>query len=286
MGNMRPPHIPETPPAILEDAQLKALLATVAGTDFDERRDAAMLRLFLDSGLRRAELAGLRLEDVDFLNKIVLVLGKGRRPRAVPFGRKTAQALDRYLRARARHADAGGEWLWLGKQGRLNESGIAQVVRRRGVKPASRTCTHTCSDIPSRTQCSLTVCRKATSCGWPAGAPARWLVGTVPPLPTSAPAPLMSGIAQAIDFEQEESSAHLRSRRVGSWRWNGPSAWDPHGIQRDGCGVPREAKEEPLERHDGRDKQASLPLGWQIRGLCRFDDLWVALSEGQTSLTT
>jgi site-specific recombinase XerD len=132
MANMRPPHIPDTPPAILESAQLKALLATVAGTDYDERRDAAILRLFLDSGLRRAELAGLRLEDVDFLNKIVLVLGQGRRPRAVPFGRKTAQALDRYLRARARHTDAGSEWLWLGKQGRLNESGIAQVVRRRG----------------------------------------------------------------------------------------------------------------------------------------------------------
>jgi len=28
--------------------------------------------------------------------------------------------------------------------------------------------------------------------------------------------------------------------------------------------------------------EASLPLGWQIRGLWRFDDLWVALSEGQT----
>jgi site-specific recombinase XerD len=132
MANMRPPHIPDTPPAVLETAQLKALLATVAGTDYDERRDAAILRLFLDSGLRRAELGGLRLEDVDFANRIVLVVGKGRRPRAVPFGRKTAQALDRYLRVRARHADAGSEWLWLGKQGRLNESGIAQVVRRRG----------------------------------------------------------------------------------------------------------------------------------------------------------
>jgi integrase/recombinase XerC len=43
--------------------------------DSDERRDAAIVRLFLDSGLRRAELAGLRREDVDFLDKIVLVLG-------------------------------------------------------------------------------------------------------------------------------------------------------------------------------------------------------------------
>jgi site-specific recombinase XerD len=131
MANMRPPHVPETPPPVLQPAELRALLATVAGTDFEERRDAAILRLFLDSGIRRAEIAGLRLEDVDFDHKIVVVLGKGSRPRAVPFGRKTAQAIDRYLRVRGRHPHAGIEWLWIGKQGRLNDSGIAQVVKRR-----------------------------------------------------------------------------------------------------------------------------------------------------------
>ena len=134
MANMRPPHVPETPPPVLQPAELRALLATVAGTDFEERRDAAILRLFLDSGIRRAEIAGLRLEDVDFDHKIVVVLGKGRRPRAVPFGRKTAQAIDRYLRVRGRHPHASSEWLWIGKQGRLNDSGIAQVVKRRAAQ--------------------------------------------------------------------------------------------------------------------------------------------------------
>jgi site-specific recombinase XerD len=71
------------------------------------------------------------------------VLGKGRRPRAVPFGRKTAQALDRYLRVRGRHKDASSEWLWLGKQGRLNDSGIAQVVKRRARQAGIRAHPHT-----------------------------------------------------------------------------------------------------------------------------------------------
>jgi site-specific recombinase XerD len=131
MANTRPPHVPEQPPVVLRPEQLKALIATCDGTEFDERRDMAILRLLIDSGIRRAEIAGLRVADVDFDHKIVIVLGKGSRPRAVPFGRRTAQALDRYLRARARHADASSEWLWLGKQGRLNDSGIAQVVKRR-----------------------------------------------------------------------------------------------------------------------------------------------------------
>jgi site-specific recombinase XerD len=52
--------------------------------------------------------------------------------RALPFGRRTAQALDRYLHIRARHPRADLEWLWIGKFGRITESGIAQVLRRRG----------------------------------------------------------------------------------------------------------------------------------------------------------
>jgi site-specific recombinase XerD len=59
-------------------------------------------------------------------------MGKGSRPRACPYGRKTAQALDRYLRVRARHPQAWDPWLWLGKQGRLGDTGVAQVVKRRG----------------------------------------------------------------------------------------------------------------------------------------------------------
>jgi site-specific recombinase XerC len=48
--------------------------------------------------MRRAECVGMTLADVDLDQRIVWVLGKGRRPRALPIGRKTAQALDRYLR--------------------------------------------------------------------------------------------------------------------------------------------------------------------------------------------
>jgi site-specific recombinase XerC len=41
--------------------------------------------------------------DLDLDDQVAIVLGKGCRPRAVPFGRKTALALDRYLRMRASH---------------------------------------------------------------------------------------------------------------------------------------------------------------------------------------
>jgi site-specific recombinase XerC len=132
MATMRPPHVPETPPPVLTADELRALLKACDGTDFDDRRDTAIIRLFLDSGMRRGELAGLKVDDVDFENSVAIVVGKGRRPRGAAFGRKTAQALDRYLRVRARHRDAGTPWLWLGKRGRLGETGVEQVVKRRG----------------------------------------------------------------------------------------------------------------------------------------------------------
>jgi site-specific recombinase XerD len=132
MATMRPPQVPETPPPVLREAELRKLLDACAGTDFEDRRDNAIIRLFLDSGMRRGELAGLRVEDVDLDQEAAVVMGKGRRPRACPFGHKTGQALDRYLRMRAKRPDAAEPWLWLGKRGRLTETGVEQAVKRRG----------------------------------------------------------------------------------------------------------------------------------------------------------
>jgi integrase len=102
------------------------------GREFDQRRDTAIVRLFVDSGMRLNELASLRVADIDLDQDVALVVGKGRRPRACPYGARTAQAIDRYLRLRSRHPAAAEPWLWLGKKGRMTDSGIAQMLRRRG----------------------------------------------------------------------------------------------------------------------------------------------------------
>jgi integrase/recombinase XerC len=133
MERMRPPVIPEKPVDILPDEQLKRLLKVCAGKDFADRRDTAIIRLFFDTGIRRAELAGLMLDDVDMDVDQVTVLGKGRRSRTVPLSPKTAQALERYFRVRAFHSHAKRPELWLGDQGRgpLGYDGIGQMLERR-----------------------------------------------------------------------------------------------------------------------------------------------------------
>ena len=132
MARMRPPHVPDEPPPVLSDEELRALLDASAGTSFEARRDHALLRLLIDTGMRRGECAALRLDDLDMDQDVALVMGKGHRPRACPFGKQTARALDRYLRMRRSHPRADSPALWLGKQGALTDTGLAQVLKRRG----------------------------------------------------------------------------------------------------------------------------------------------------------
>jgi site-specific recombinase XerC len=132
MARMKPPIVPDQPVPVVPEDALRRLLAACAGKDFEARRDTAIVMFLLDTGARRGELADLQLGDLDLDLDVAIVLGKGRRERALPYGRKTAVTLDRYLRVRARHKDAHLPWLWLGKRGRLTAWGVQQLVRRRG----------------------------------------------------------------------------------------------------------------------------------------------------------
>jgi len=134
MAKMKPPHVPETPPDVLSEADLTKLLKTCAGDSFEDRRDTAILRLFIDTGCRLSEITKLTLDDVNFEQNVIVVMGKGRRPRVCPFGRKTARALDRYLRKRGQHRVAEDGGLWIGHAGRMTGSGLAGVVKRRAAE--------------------------------------------------------------------------------------------------------------------------------------------------------
>jgi site-specific recombinase XerD len=131
MARMKPPRQEERPVPVIPTEDLRALFKACDGREFEERRDTALVRVLLNTGTRLSEVAGLRLEDIDLDQDQMWVVGKGRRARVLPLGAKTVKALDRYLRARSHHKDAQLAWLWLGPRGRLTDSGIAQMIRRR-----------------------------------------------------------------------------------------------------------------------------------------------------------
>ena len=141
MAKMRPPIIPEQPVPVLSDDQVRGLLAVCSGKDFRDRRDTAIIRLFLDTGMRLEGMGGLRYSaedadssDVDLRSRVVRIIAKGRREMVLPIGTKAARDIDRYIRARAAHPHAANPWLWLGKKGRLTPSGIYQMIKDRGAE--------------------------------------------------------------------------------------------------------------------------------------------------------
>ncbi|MCW2697443.1 MAG: Site-specific recombinase XerD [Modestobacter sp.] len=138
------PAPPEKPVPILTDDEIARLLKACAvprgrpgtfdRTVFLGRRDEVVLRLLLDTGVRVSELCGLALTDVDLDRELAYVTGKGSRPRVVPFGANTAQAVDRYLRVRALHPHARSTRLLLGQRGAMTPDGARDVLHSRAAQ--------------------------------------------------------------------------------------------------------------------------------------------------------
>jgi site-specific recombinase XerD len=132
MDGMTPPKLDEKVVPVLSDEQLRALLGACDGKRFEDRRDAALVRFMLDTGARLAETAELSVADVQARAQEAVVAGKGGRERRVYFSTSTAVTLDRYLRERRVRRWASNSALWLGPKGPLTDSGVAQLIRRRG----------------------------------------------------------------------------------------------------------------------------------------------------------
>ncbi len=131
MERMKAPRVPDAPVPVVESADFRALLRVTEGKGFPERRDTALLLVLYDTGVRLGELVGMTLADIELRERLAYVTGKGGNTRAVRFGAKTAVAVDRYLRLRRAHRHAESDALWLGQDGPLGDSGVAQVIARR-----------------------------------------------------------------------------------------------------------------------------------------------------------
>src|SRR5271169_6128565 len=141
MAGLKPPRVPDKPVPVFAAGDLPRLERACAGRAFAERRDAALIAVFQATGMRLSELAGIRYDpgdprrsDIDLWHREITVHGKGRKTRTVKISYDAARSLDRYLRVRARHAQACRAQLWLGtgNRGPLTASGIYQVIARRG----------------------------------------------------------------------------------------------------------------------------------------------------------
>jgi len=151
MARLRPPKVTEKPVPFFTSVELSKLEKACRGNTFAQRRDAAILAVFRATGVRLAELAGIRYDpdgpgrsDLDMERREIKVRGKGGKDRTVRIDHEAARRVDRYLRVRARHEQAYRLGLWLGTGGRgpLTGNGIYQMVKRRGDQAGVRVYPH------------------------------------------------------------------------------------------------------------------------------------------------
>jgi integrase len=141
MVGLKPPRVPDKPVPVFTGDELSRLGRACAGRGFGERRDAAVIAVLEATGIRLSELAQIRYNpadprrgDVDLWRREITVNGKDGKTRVVKVSHAAARCLDRYIRVRARHAEAYRPQLWLGvnNRGSMTASGIYQMIVRRG----------------------------------------------------------------------------------------------------------------------------------------------------------
>jgi integrase/recombinase XerC len=86
------PKVPKTVPVCLSEEMAQKLIAAA-----DRPWTKALVVLMLTTGIRRAEVAGIRLDDLDLERRQLLVRGKGSKERVVPLAEQAVEAIRAYL---------------------------------------------------------------------------------------------------------------------------------------------------------------------------------------------
>jgi len=128
-----PPKLPDIIKPAFTDDELKAIIKACTGSL--GLRNKAMVLVLIDTGIRREELAGIKVADINLEARLISVMGKGRKQRLIPISPTTLKAIWQYLKARRNPSES----LWLTEEGRsLTGDGIGQTIQnlmsRVGVK--------------------------------------------------------------------------------------------------------------------------------------------------------
>ncbi len=118
-------------PKFLTPQETLRLLDTAANSHM-AARDKALFELMYSSGLRRSEITGLKIKDVDFFNGLVKVFGKGSKERLVPVTDTALKAIKDYLACRVNPAPEDA--LFLNSRGTpLTGDGLAYIFKNTAI---------------------------------------------------------------------------------------------------------------------------------------------------------
>lgn len=130
--SIRAPKLKKPLPSFLQEEQMDRLLdSDLWGNDYKSTCARTIIMTFYETGIRRAELIGLRDADVDFVNRQLKVTGKGNKQRIIPFCEELADALRHYMSARDEVVPKQEEAFFLSVKGcRLGVGQVEAMVKR------------------------------------------------------------------------------------------------------------------------------------------------------------
>lgn len=128
------PRVEKYIPVFLSVDEMQALLKAEEAPGATAFRERAVIELFYSSGIRLSELVGLNMGDIDFIQGLMKVRGKGRKERIVPVGDPALAALREYIESRKGISETGrygglNDPVFVGKKGaRLSTRTIARIL--------------------------------------------------------------------------------------------------------------------------------------------------------------
>ena len=135
LQDFKPPRLPQVMVDTLSNEEIAIIMTNLIPSTATGSRNIAILALLLDSGLRLAELVGLKINDLYLEEHYVKVMGKGSKERMVAFGSTAKNALLNYMmHFRGEPAHPGIEEFFLNIEGYAMSGGaVRSMLKRLGV---------------------------------------------------------------------------------------------------------------------------------------------------------
>lgn len=132
MSKIASPKQPKRKPVFFRISELEHLYDEgVFGNDFVGQRDALMLRMLYETGVRRSELIGLKESSVDLASFTIKVLGKRNKERIIPIEKELAYNISNYVALKREVASSAEEWLFVTPQGcQMSTEQVYCIVRK------------------------------------------------------------------------------------------------------------------------------------------------------------
>jgi len=140
MEKVKMPKVPETVVPTFSEREIERLLAQPDRNSDEGFRDYAIMLALVDTGVRISELANLKVDGVDYDQNYLRVMGKGRKERYVPFGRRVAKVLMKY-QLKHRREPIGNDNFWLRRDGQpLPVARIQKLISKYGNMAGLKRC--------------------------------------------------------------------------------------------------------------------------------------------------